>query len=94
MVLLPILAAAAISAAAGAIGSRISSGHAKARAAEEASYRNKETKRDTLQGLKEEKAHRKADKESHRIAEKKKLNKKKAQSMQETSELVREAFKI
>lgn len=56
--------------------------------------RAKETKRETQAGLFQDALQRSAELEAHRLSGRKKLGKRKAQSMQETADLVRGAFDI
>ena len=55
-------------------------------------HRAKETKRETYAGLIQDALQREAELEGHRLSSRNKLGKRKAQSMQETADLVRGAF--
>lgn len=59
-----------------------------------AKRRAKETKRETRAGLLQDSLQRSAELESHRLASRQKLGKRRNQSHQETSDLIRGAFKI
>lgn len=61
---------------------------------EAAKRRSKETKRETHAGLLQDALQRSAELEGHRLSSRRKLGKRKSQSLQDTSDLVREAFKI
>lgn len=60
----------------------------------QAKRRAKETKRETHAGLLQDAMQRSAELEGHGLASRKKLGQRKAQSMQDTADLVREAFNI
>lgn len=59
-----------------------------------AKRRSKEMQRETAGGLFQDALQRSAELEAHRLAGKQKLGKRKAQSMQDTSDLVRGALNI
>lgn len=84
------LIAAAVAAAAKGAGDFFSNSSAK----KSASRRAKEQKRETEAGLANETMNRSADLEAQRLAGRKKIGKRKAQSSQETSDLVRGALNI
>lgn len=85
-----ILVATAISTAAKGAGD-----FAAGKSSEKASKRrSKETKRETYAGLSNDSLQRGAELEAHRLASRQKLGKRKAESMQETADLVRGAFNI
>lgn len=56
--------------------------------------RAKETKRETYAGLLQDSLQRGAELEGHRLSGRSKLGKRKSQSMQDTADLVRGAFKL
>lgn len=56
--------------------------------------RAKETKRESHAGMLQDALQRSAELESHRLGSRQKLGKRKAQSSQETADLVRRAFNI
>ncbi len=56
--------------------------------------RSKETKRETHAGLLQDAMQRNAELEAHRLSSRGRKGKRKAQSMQDTSDLVRGAFNI
>jgi len=59
-----------------------------------AKRRAKETKRETHAGLVQDALQRSAELEAHRLASRQKLGKRRTQSHQETSDLIRGAFNI
>jgi hypothetical protein len=59
-----------------------------------AKYRSKEMKRETQSSLLQDALQRSAELEAHRLASRSRLGKRKSQSMQETSDLLRGAFNI
>ena len=60
----------------------------------QAKRRAKETKRETQAGLFQDALQRSAELESHRLASRQKLGKRRAQSLSDTSDLVRGALNI
>jgi hypothetical protein len=82
-----LIAAAVATAAKGASDASSSSNAAK-----QAKRRAKETKRETQAGLFQDALNRSSELEAHRLGSRQKLGKRKSQSMQDTADLVREAF--
>lgn len=84
------LIAAAVSTAAQGAGQAISGGKAK-RAAK---LRAKETKRETHAGLLQDALQRNAELEGHKLSSRAHVGKRRAQSLKDTSDIVRGAFNI
>jgi hypothetical protein len=84
------LIATAVATAAKAGGDAMSNSNA----AKAAKRRAKETKRETQAGLFQDALQRSAELEAHRLQSRGKMGKRKAQSLQDTSDLVRGAFSI
>lgn len=84
------LISTAIASGAQAAGNAVSGSNAK----KEAKRRAKETKRETFASLLDDAMQRNAELTSHGLSSRGKLGKRKAQSMQDTSDLVREAFNV
>lgn len=59
-----------------------------------AKRKSKETKRETQGGMLQDSLQRGAELEAHGLSSRKKLGQRKSQSMQNTSDLVREAFNL
>ncbi len=84
------LIATAVSTAAKAGGDAMSNSSA----AKAAKLRTKETKRETHAGVFQDALQRSAELEAHRLQSRGKMGKRRAQSLQDTSDLVRGAFNI
>lgn len=84
------LIATAVATAAKAGGDYLSGQNAE----KAAKRRAKETKRETLGGLFDEALNRSAKLEAHRLEGRKKLGKRRTQSLQDTADLVRGAFNV
>lgn len=84
------LIATAVATAAKAGGDAMSNSNAK----KSAKLRAKETKRETQAGLFQDALQRSAELEAHRLQSRNKMGKRKSQSLQDTSDLVRGAFNI
>ena len=84
------LIATAVATAAKAGGDAMSSNNAK----KSGKLRSKETKRETQAGLFESALQRSAELEAHRLQSRNKMGKRRSQSLQDTSDLVRGAFNI
>jgi hypothetical protein len=84
------LIATAVSSAAKAGGDSLSNSNAN----KAAKRRSKETKRETQAGLFQDALQRSAELEAHRLQSRNKMGKRKAQSLQDTADLVRGAFNI
>lgn len=84
------LIATAVATAAKGAGDFFSGQNAK----KSAKMRAKETERETKAGLFEDALQRSAELEAHRLASRQKLGKRKSQSMQDTSDLLRGAFNL
>lgn len=84
------LIATAVATAAKAGGDAISNSKAN----KASKMRSKETKRETQAGLFQDALQRSAELEAHRLQSRNKMGKRKAQSLQDTSDLVRGAFNI
>lgn len=88
-------AAAAIIAAAIAAGAKAGGDYMSARAQKKAANRRaREMKRETHSDLLKNALQRNAELEAQRLASSQKISKRKSQSMQDTSNLLREAFNI
>lgn len=85
-----VLVASAISAASKGYGDYKANKNAK----KQAKYRSKEMERETHAGLLQDALSRSAELEGHRLSSRKKLGKRRAESLQDTADLMRGAFNL